>query len=114
MGRKPVGVLQQSVAFDSPALIREPGGVTQDGWEEEYRCRAEFIYSRGSEAVQAARMQGVSVYKVKIHSTPDAQRIQSSWRMRDRERGTAYNVVEVDAITDPRWVYIVAESGRSA
>jgi hypothetical protein len=83
------------------------------GWSEVYACRGEFIYSRGSEAVDAARLQGRSIYKIRIRSSADARAITSAHRMRDVRRSVEYQVREVDPITDRAWVYIVAESGAA-
>ncbi|GAA6190888.1 head-tail adaptor protein [Phaeobacter sp. NW0010-22] len=103
--------LRDHVAFDRPAQNPDGSGGAVDGWAEQYTCKAEFIYSRGSETVDAARLQGRSIYKVKIRQSPSARSITSDFRMRDLNRDTEYNLREVDAITDKDWVYIVAESG---
>lgn len=110
--KKPV-FLNEAVAFDAPAPTTGPGGVTSPGWAERHACRAQFIYARGTEPVEAARREGRSVYKIKIRSCTAARAIIPSWRMRDTRRGTEYNVIEVDDITDREWIYIVAESGKA-
>ena len=120
------GQLVERVAFDAPANNPDGSGGVEDGWAEHHAARAEFIYSRGSEAVDAARLQGRAIYKVKIRSCAAARAVTTDFRMRDVRRGlpagegigdplpgTRYQVREVDAITDRRWIYIVVESGRA-
>lgn len=104
-------VLAERVAFDAPVQSDDGSGGIEVGWSEVYACRAEFIYSRGSEAVDQARLQGRAFYKVRIRSGAAAKGITTDHRMRDVRRSVTYNIREVDAISDRAWVYIVAESG---
>jgi head-tail adaptor len=103
--------LQESVSFDRPSGTPDSFGGKSVAWTEAHACRAEFIYSRGSEAVDAARLQGRSIYKVKIRQCDAAQSVTTDFRMRDVRRGVEYQIREVDAVTDRMWVYIVVESG---
>lgn len=103
--------LRERVAFDQPAYVPDGSGGQDRTWIEQFDCRAQFIYARGSEAIDAARLQGRAIYKVKVRSSNAGRQITADWRMRDTRRGTAYNVREVDAITDPSWIYVVVEAG---
>jgi len=118
------GRLRVFVAFDVPAENPDGSGGVEIGWTEIRACRAEFIYSRGSETVEAARLQGRSVYKVKIRSMGTAGDIDQSCRLRTVKRGLPdgidetdplpgrrYSVREVDKISTPGWIYLVVESG---
>ena len=105
-------MLREAVAFDRPTRISGPGGVTESGWAAGYGCRAEFIYQRGSETVEAARLQGRAIYRVKIRQSVQARAITTDWRMRDTRRDLAFDLIEVDPVTDRRWIYIVAEAIR--
>ena len=117
------GRLTERVAFDAPADAPDGFGGIEIGWDKHYECAAQFIYSRGSESVDAARLQGRSIYKIKIRSCRAARAITADFRMRDVRRGPQqgigadlmpgerYQIREVDAITDRDWVYIVAEKG---
>lgn len=118
------GRLKELVAFDAPVENPDGGGGVEIGWIEFRSCRAEFIYSRGSEAVEASRLQGRSVYKVKIRDLGTAHQISLFCRMRTVRRGLPdgeghsdplpgerYNVREIDRITTRGWVYLVVESG---
>lgn len=104
--------LLDSVAFDKPALTQDGYGGQISGWsKDEYACRAQFIYSRGSEAIDSARLSGRAIYKVKIRQSDAARLITTEWRMRDARRGTEFNIREIDAVTDRQWIYLVVESG---
>lgn len=113
MVRRSGAVLREAVAFDHPTTVIGPGGTTGPGWNQQYRCRAEFIYARGGEAVEAARLTGTAIFKVRILSSIRARQITTGWRMRDVRRKVTYEVTEMDAITDPRWIYAVVKNARA-
>ncbi len=118
------GRLREQVAFDA----RLPGeknafGEREFTWSEARTCRAEFIYMRGSEVIEAARLDGRSVFKVRIRASGSALDITSKYRMRTVGRGLPdgdgaeddlpgqrYNIQEVDKITDRKWIFLVVES----
>lgn len=104
-----------SVKFQEPVESTGAGGVTMPVWADRHQARAKLIYQRGSEVVEAARLEGRPIYKVKIRSCAAARAITTDYRMIDLHRAdTAYAVIEVDAITDPMWVFIVIEGGKAA
>jgi hypothetical protein len=111
---KQTSCLREAVAFDEPVPQDLPGGVTDTVWTQRYACRAEFLYFRGGEAVEAARREGRNVYKVRIRTSVEARAIRHAWRMRDTRRGVDYNIVEIDSISDPAWVYLVVQTGKAA
>lgn len=104
-------MMRENVAFDAPVLSPDGSGGHEREWVKRYSCRAKFIYSRGSEAVSAARLEGRAIYKIKIRQCDASRVIKTDWRMRDTRRSETYNIREVDAITDPKWVYLTVESG---
>lgn len=111
MASKGAGKLREGVAFDAPVF--DADGI-QTGWADASAATerwAEFIYQRGSESVDAARLSGKAIYKLRIRQSSAARAISTDWRMRDLRRGTEYQLREIDAITDRRWIYIVVESG---
>lgn len=113
------GPLQGKVAFDPPLVSPDAHGGVETGWDtaNSVERHVEFIYQRGSEAVEAARLAGQAVYKIRVRSSAETRAITTAWRMRDLRRDdahgadVAYNIREVDAISDRRWVWIVVESG---
>ncbi|MEX0302216.1 MAG: head-tail adaptor protein [Leisingera sp.] len=116
--------LRHAVAFDQEVESADDGfGGKTRSWTEIRPCQAAFTYMRGSEAIDAARLQERSVFKVRIRKIGAARDIAPNWRMRtvkvglpegqgagDPLPGTRYNVREVDAISDRKWVYLVVES----
>ncbi len=107
------GALTEAVAFDEPEQVAGPGGVVSTVWTERHACRAQFIYSRGSEVVEAARLEGRPIYKVRVRQCVAVRLVTADYRMRDTRRGAVYSIREVDSITDRQWVYVVVE-GRKA
>lgn len=105
------GKLTEGFAFDAPSDNPDGHGGIETGWDEQFTRRCEVIYQRGSEAVEAARLSGKSIYKLRLRSDTKTRTITTDWRARDARRGTEYNIREADAITDRAWVYLVIESG---
>lgn len=110
-GNRGPASLWESVVFEDEGEAPDGYGGFSTDWLERHRCRAALIYHNGGEEVEAARLQGRSVYKVRIRSCQAARAITPQYRMRDARRGTIYNIREIDAISDRNWIYIVAESG---
>lgn len=101
------------VAFDRPTQVADEFGGRKPGWSEQFCQRATIIYQRGDESVQAARLAGRPIYKVKIRQSANARQVTTDWQARDVRRGIAYNITEVDSITDRQWVYLVVEGRQS-
>lgn len=120
----PAGNLRDSVKFQEPVESTGAGGVVTTVWTDRHQTRAQLIYQRGSEVVEAARLEGRPIYKVKIRSCVAARAITTDYRMIDLHRVVydekgkptvgGYAVIEVDAITDPMWVFVVIEGGKAA
>ena len=91
-----------------------PPGVTRPIWYETHSCRAQFVFLRGSEAIEAARLEGRAIYKVKVRQCAAARAITTDHRMTDKRRGTEYAVTGVDAIADPAWVFVQVMSGKAS
>lgn len=105
------GRLDQSVAFDAAQTVADGYGGEDRTWAQVYACPAEFRYQRGTEAMQAGGLTGAASFKVRIRSSNAARLVKADDRMRDVRRGVAYNIREVDAITDRAWVWLVVENG---
>lgn len=117
----PAGNLREAVAFDENVGTTGSLGGTTFAWEERHACRAQWIYQSGNEAVQAARLAGRHVFKIKVRSCEATRAITTAYRMRDTRRGlpngvgsdtlpgNRWDVKEVDAITDRQWVYLTVE-----
>lgn len=114
------GDLRERVAFShyiNDPTINDPNaapGVTKPDWIETHVCRAQFLLGRASEAVEAARLQGQTIYKVKIRQCAAARAITTDHRMIDVRRGTKYAITGIDAIADRSWVFVQVMSGRDS
>ena len=107
------GSLHEAVAFDEPTGVTDAFGGKVEEWTERHACRAQWIYGKGDESVQAAREAGRKAYKIRVRSCASSRAITEAYRMRDTRRGESYNITEVDAITDRAWVHIVAEGPQA-
>jgi len=107
------GAMTERVAFDQPSGGTDAFGGTTEAWTETHVCNAQWLYGKGDESVQAAREAGRKGYKLKVRSSTKTRAVNEDYRLRDLRRGTAWNIREVDAITDKAWVYIVVEGPMS-
>lgn len=107
------GALHESVAFDEPTGTTDAFGGTTEAWTERHACRAQWVYAKGDEAVQAAREAGRKAYKIRIRSCTAARSITEGYRMRDVRRSEVWNIREIDAIADRAWVYLTVEGAQS-
>lgn len=105
------GALRHRVAFDAEQLTPDGAGGNALAWVPQHECAAAFIYQRGAESVDAGALTGTATFKVKFRSCVAARSITPEYRMRDVRRGIAFNIREIDAISDPAWIWIVVESG---
>lgn len=105
--------LHQSVAFDVEVNTPDGKGGQDRTWSEVHVCRAEFRYQRGEEAEIDGGLTGTARFKVRVRSCPEALALTADHRMRDIDRDVAYNVREIDGITDRQWVWLIVESGRA-
>lgn len=108
------GDLRARVAFDAPVVSDDGYGGTENGWQEQYSCRAGILYAGGSEAVVAARLQGRESYKVAIRSCAASRAIKTDWRMRNARDSSVFAILSVDAMADPAWVYLIVQTGIPA
>lgn len=105
------GKLVERVAFDRPDTVDDGLGGRARSWVQDFDCNAEFRYQKGSEEEDAGGHVGVAEFKVRVRSSSETRRITSEYRMRDVKRSVAYNLREVDNVSDRHWVWFVAENG---
>jgi len=110
--RRP-GRMRELCAFDPPLEIADAAGGTTAGWDEINNVIrwAEVIYQRGEESVQAGKLTGSAVYKIRIRNSGEARRITPDWRARLPVRGMVLQIREVDSVSDRSWIWIRAETG---
>lgn len=109
--------------FRHRATFSKRGG-TNDGFgntvpgpfEDQFIVWAAIRPGGGSEAVIAARREGRQVLNVYLRSSNDSRQITADWQMQISAHGvvTLYAIDAVDAVTDPRFVYLQVESGVAA
>lgn len=103
------GQLTERVAFDAPSGGTDAFGGETEAWTEHHVCAASWTYGKGNESVQAARLAGRHVFKIKVRSSQVTREVTTAYRMRDIRRGTTWNIRECDPITDRAWVFLVVE-----
>lgn len=106
-----VGQLIESVAFDAPTTGANINGRVEDGWTEQFTTRAKFLYLRGSEVVQAARLEGKQPVVMTVRADAISVLTDTDWRIRDLERGDTYNIRSVVPTDDRLFLEITAERG---
>lgn len=105
------GMRREAVAFDAPVQSADGYGGNAVTWQEQFTSRAEFRYQRGDEAVEAGGLTGTARFKVRIPAHDAARAVTTEYRMRDTRASVAYNIREVDTVTDRLFVWLVVESG---
>lgn len=105
------GPMNYLAAFDRPVSLPDGSGGTENGWSEAFRTFAAFMFLRGGETVQAARLTGRQPVVVTIRNSVDAREVTSDWRMRDVRTGTVYNVRTAIPSDDRAMIELACESG---
>lgn len=105
------GRMTRRVAFDAPARSSNGAGGARTGWTELFQAWAEFRYQRGGEEDQGGGLAVTARFKVRIHSHAAACALSGEDTMRDLGTNTRFNIREIDVLSDPAFVWLVAESG---
>lgn len=105
------GDLRERVALDKREKTDDGAGNHQTGFVEQFTRRAAFVYAGGGEAVQAERLQGRSILKIRLRKDSKTTLIAQDWQLRDVRRGTVYAIREVDAVTQRDCVFLTVMSG---
>ena len=106
------GQMDRRVSFDRATRVADDYGGETTTWEPLLGpVWAEFRYERGREAEQAGALTGSAMFKVRIGASPAARTIDATCRMRDERLGTAFNIREVDVVTDRASVWLMVEGG---
>ena len=108
---KGAGPMRERVAFDQKVAVADDLGGDAVSWSEIFACAAEFRYQRGGERVEAGGLTGQATFKVRVRACVATRGLSQEDRMRDVRRSVAYNIREIDAVSDPAHVWLVAESG---
>lgn len=88
-----IGARRFQVAFDKRAVADDDGdGLKPGDWVEQFTRWTGIIYLRGGEEVIAQRMAGVVPAVLNVHSDSETRRIDSSWRARELQTDTHFNI----------------------
>lgn len=83
------------LAFDQLLETDDGYGGQATGWDELFQARGEILWLRGSESVQAARLQGRQPVVATIPRNAQSAQLTPEHRMRDLREGTIYNIRSV-------------------
>lgn len=108
------GDLYYRFAFDKRVDQQDGYGNTKGEWQEQFQRRAGLTHIRGGEAVMADRLQGQHTQIVFVRACSETRLITSDWRARDVRTGAVFNIREVKATTDRKWVDLLMQSGVAA
>lgn len=99
------GLLHEQVAFDATIEQDDGHGAFNTVFTPEvdaYECWANFLYLRGGEIAQGARMEGRQVVVVTIRANPSSRAIGINHRIRDLNTGQSGAVRSPAVLTDDR------------
>jgi head-tail adaptor len=105
------GQLIESVAFDALNAVDDGYGNRQQEFVEQFQTRAGFIWLRGGESVQAARLEGQQPLIVRVRVYEDTNRITPDWRMRDLRTGDVYAIRGISRSLDRGYLDVLVQSG---
>ncbi len=106
-------LLIERVTFRRPVAAPDGLGGTTYGWREEFTYRAGYQRLRGSEAVQAARLEGRQPTVITVWSSNDSRRVGLDWSIVDTRTGETFNIRSREITPDRRYVQFLAESGAA-
>jgi head-tail adaptor len=87
-----IGKLDYLVVFEQPMKVSDGHGGAVSGWGNPVTADAAFMFLRGGETVQAARLAGRQPLVVTVHDNSQTRALGTSWRMRDARTGLIYNI----------------------
>lgn len=86
------GALRERVAFDSIGKTDNAAGTVADAWAEQFIVWARIRFLKGGEPIIAQRLTGVRPVVITVRSSSATRAVDSSWRMRDANTGTTFNI----------------------
>jgi len=105
------GRLKDRVEFQQRGTSVGALGGQSEVWTAQFERAAEFSHLSGDEGVEAARIAGREVYRVKLRASAATQGLTTDgWRIRDVRRDKVYNILSVDGLTDRAWVWLRVEA----
>jgi head-tail adaptor len=108
MATRGAGELSWRMRFEAPGRGDDGGGGVHDTFVPRFTVWACLFGAGGSEAVQAARLEGRALARCRIRASSQAAEITADWRMVDARAGDVWNIREVDAVTEARGFILLA------
>ncbi|MCH2098839.1 MAG: head-tail adaptor protein [Pseudomonadales bacterium] len=109
------GDLRHLAAFEQRDPGKDENGAPLLTYTEQFQRYAGFVHLSGSEAVEAARLAGRELYKVKLRASPKTLGLSTDgWRLRRVDSDVRYNIVSVDIATDRMHVWLRVEGATPA
>lgn len=110
--KRTAGKLIHKVALEMRPKTNGDGRGNFEGvFEEQFKCRAEFIHLRGGEAVMAGRLEGHHTQVVRVRASDATRRITAGWQLRDVRLGTKFNIRDVEFEENRQFIALTCESG---
>jgi SPP1 family predicted phage head-tail adaptor len=110
----PAGRLRHLVRLERPAKQNDGYGNVENGWQEIQTLSAEIKPMRGSETVEAGKLEGRLAYEILIrwNATLGDGRLSNADRAVNARTGEVYNIRTVENRDMKRqWLTITAEAG---
>lgn len=87
------GDLRERVSLQEPTQHDDGYGNTVDGWAERGQRWAQYQMRAGSEAVNAARLEGRQPVTIAVRHDTLTRNVMPAWRIVDIRTGVAYAVL---------------------
>ena len=112
------GDLRSSLIFAERVMQGDGAGNMQATWIDRFKTDAQVKPARGSEAIDADRLQGRGLVTIRIRNSASSREINADWRATDARTGVEYNL---RSAIDPdmggpqhgKWLELVGEFGRA-
>lgn len=106
------GQLNDLVAFDKRAQIDDGYGNTVSGdFVEQFQQHAAFIVMKGTEGIEASRLEGRQPFILRTRYSVQAAQITTDWQARDVRRGSAFNIRTVTMNPSRSMLEMVVDTG---
>ena len=107
------GPLFEHVAFDELNAVADGYGNFQQTFVEQFQTRAAYVWLRGGEGIEAARLEGHQPLIVRIRVSHETLRVRPDWRMRDVRTGIEYAIRGISRSPDRGWLDVLVTSGSA-
>lgn len=112
------GSLRSLLIFSERVDANDGAGNYQETWIKRLTRRGQITPSRGSETVEAERLEGRGLVNIRIRNDSDTRKITADWKATDGVSGREYNIrssrdPEQGGPSHGQWLDLTAEHGRA-